>query len=240
MDLTPGIAGLALALGVKHAFDADHVVAVGNVLLRSRGVGRAVGLSAAWAAGHMLTAGAVTALLFAFRGTLLAPLLAHAEVLVVGMLIAIGLAGLLWEAGRLHAHRHEHGVQPFHGDERGGQVQARLARLHGGREHTHVHVHAGRRDHAVMGGIGLVHGLASNDELLLVLGATLGLGTLAGALGAVLVFSVGVVLGMTALAVGLALPGVAARSPGVRRAVHVAASFASLGYGALLAARMLG
>ena len=59
--------GLAIALGFKHAYDPDHVVAVSNVIARSDGLKKTSLLSVSWALGHMVTAAALAVLLFAFR-----------------------------------------------------------------------------------------------------------------------------------------------------------------------------
>ena len=67
--------GLALALGFKHSYDADHLVAVSNLLVRSHDLRRTALMSVSWALGHMLTASGITVILFVFRETLLRPFL---------------------------------------------------------------------------------------------------------------------------------------------------------------------
>ena len=149
--------GLAVALGFKHAYDPDHVVAVSNVIARSDGLKKTSLLSVSWALGHMVTAAALAVLLFAFREVFLAELLAVLEVLVVAMLLAIGVIALLWEFNVLHVHEHWHGLF----------------------KHRHLHTHAGKHSgHGAMFSIGVVHGVASNDELLLLLVVALGVTTL--------------------------------------------------------------
>lgn len=205
--------GLALALGLKHAFDADHVVAIGNVLTRARSVVQATRLSLYWSLGHMLTAGLITALLYFGRETVWPGLIARLDILVPVMLVAIGVLGLLLAARRLHAHRH----------------------AHGDRSHTHLHVHLNEgREGRRLGAIGLVHGVASNDELLLVLTATLGASSLSAALLLVGVFSLGVVSGMVLYAAALQFFFSVERRPTAGSWANVALSVASLGYGAFL------
>jgi ABC-type nickel/cobalt efflux system permease component RcnA len=203
--------GLALALGVKHAFDPDHLVAVGNFVTRAPSARRAARLGLWWALGHMATAGVLTIGLFLARDQLAAGFLDQLDVYVVApMLLAIGFAALAMEA-RAHTHRHRHGSV----------------------EHEHAHAHLfGDRAHRALLGIGLLHGLASNDELLLLLTASLGVVSLAGLLAGVGAFSVGVVAGMVLFAAAFALPLVRARSDHVRRAVNVAAGATSLAVGA--------
>lgn len=211
-DLLP-LLGLALLLGFKHSYDADHVLAVSNILARSSSLRRTGLLSTTWAVGHMITATLLAVLLYTFRELLLEGLLVHLEVLVAVMLVAIGAFGLLWEFNFLHIHEHWHGL----------------------RKHRHVHLHWGRHgDHGAMLSIGIVHGMASNDELLVLLVLSLGITSLGGLLMGIAVFSLGVVAGMVLFGLGLSYPLVRWGSRPVRFGVNVAAAVLSLGYGALL------
>lgn len=216
--MDPFLVLLALALGFKHSYDADHLVAVGNIIARSPGPRRTALLSAVWAVGHMGTAAVVTLLLFTLRDLLLRVLLANLDWMVASMLITIGIAGILWDAGALRYHSHPH--------------------AHGGLVHSHGHLHLawfGRRgDHGRMLGIGFVHGLASNDELLVLFTAYLGISTLAGMLLGVLIFSLGVVVGMVLFGLGLIYPILRWGRGPVRRAVNIAVGLLSLAYGVYL------
>src|SRR5947208_4329577 len=101
---------LALALGFKHSYDADHLVAVSNLITRSGSIRKTSLISVSWAAGHMVTAALITVLLYAFRQTILFDVLAHLDVLVAVMLLLIGVIGLLWEFNVLHVHEHWHAL----------------------------------------------------------------------------------------------------------------------------------
>jgi len=211
--------GLALALGFKHSYDADHLVAVSNLLSRSKDLRRTTLMSVSWAAGHMLTASGITVILFVFRELLLRPFLDIFEVVVAVMLILIGVAALLWEfrvlhrIGLLHEHPHEHPAG----------------------EHRHPHFHLSRfGDHGTMFGIGVVHGLASNDELLVLLVASFAIATIEGLLAGVAVFSLGVVLGMVLFGVGMSYPMLRWGDVKVRKVIAVVAAVLSIAYGVLL------
>ena len=211
--------GLAAALGFKHSYDADHLVAVSNLLVRSKDLRRTLLMSISWAAGHMLTASGITVILFVFRETLLRPFLDAFEVVVGVMLVVIGVVGLLWEfrvlqrIGLLHEHPHEHPTG----------------------EHAHPHFHVSRLgDHGTMFGIGVIHGLASNDELLILLVASFAIATIQGLLVGVAVFSLGVVLGMILFGVGLNYPILRWGDVKVRRVVSVVTAVLSIVYGVLL------
>ena len=221
---------LALALGFKHSYDADHLVAVSNLLTRSANMRRTATMSVAWAAGHMLTASVITVILFTLGATFFAGAIHAFELGVAGMLIAIGAFGLALEfglhrrlipalqrLGLLHDHAHAHGVE----------------------EHHHPHWHLGRyREHGTMLGIGIVHGLASNDEILVLLIASFGMAslTIEGLLVGVGVFSLGVVAGMILFGLGLSYPILRWGDAKVRRVVNVATALLSIAYGTYLLA----
>lgn len=205
--------GLALALGFKHAYDPDHVVAVSNVIARSNGLKKTSLLSVSWALGHMVTAATITVLLFAFKEIFLTEMLPVLEMLVVAMLVLIGVIALLWEFNVLHIHEHWHGLF----------------------KHRHLHAHAGKHGaHGTMFSIGVIHGVASNDELLLLLIIALGVTSLGGLLVSVTAFTVGVVVGMIIFGVAMSYPLLRWRKAKVRRIVTVAAAVLSLVYALLL------
>ncbi len=209
---------LALALGFKHSYDADHLVAVSNLLTRSHDLRKTSLMSVSWAAGHMITAAIVIILLYEFNQTILRDFLGNFELVVAVMLVVIGVVGLLIEFNVIHRHPHEH------------RVADREPEAH---SHTHVHLFRAR-EHRTMFAIGIVHGLASNDELLILFLASFGVTSLLGLLGGVGVFSLGVVVGMILFGVGVSYPTMRWGSARVRRVVNVGAAILSLAYAAYL------
>lgn len=209
-------AALAMALGFKHAFDVDHVVAVSNVLTRSQRMEKTVGLATSWAAGHMVTAALVSAVVYFLADTVLPQLTSRLEILVPVMLIAIGAIGLAAEFRRFHVHRHGHGEQ----------------------EHTHFHVHLTKKkhEHGAMAGIGVVHGLASNDELLVVLLVGLAADSWWQVAAGVAFFSLGVVIGMLVYAASIHMVSQRTGADWVPAALTVAFSVASILYAGYLLA----
>lgn len=209
---------LAIALGFKHSYDADHLVAVSNLIARSPGIRTTAAMSVSWAAGHMITASIITVILFLSREAFLRDVLRPLEAAVAVMLIVLGVLSLAWEFGILpklaHVHLHRHrGETP---------------------EHEHAHVHVLRREHGAMFGIGIVHGLASNDELLILFVSALSVTSLAGLLVGVAVFSAGVVIGMVSFGLALTYPMKKWDAKGVRRAVALIAGALSIVYGILI------
>ncbi|UCG01088.1 MAG: sulfite exporter TauE/SafE family protein [Candidatus Heimdallarchaeota archaeon] len=182
--LTVGLLIFAIILGVKHSFDADHLVAVSGILTNSQ-TKRTTSLSISWALGHMVTASILTIILYTFRETLLKAVLSNLELLVPVMLIIIAIFTLAWEFDLLHYHRHSH------------NCEHQLRDADQKKEHAHFHFHgSSKKEHGTMVGIGIIHGIASNDELLLLFTLTIGIEELSGILLGVLFFTVGVIMGM--------------------------------------------
>ena len=200
---------LALLLGIKHSFDADHLLAVSNLLIRSKSLRQTVKMGVSWALGHMITAVIITALLFAFRGSL-SPILENFEMLVALMLILLGVVSLRQTTLHLHAHSHD------------------------GSKHKHLHDHDDRHMHKHMFGVGIIHGLASNDELLVLITATLGLSSFVGITLGIAIFSLGVIIGMTGYSMLLTYPLIKISRESMSNAVNGIAGVLSLAYGLLL------
>lgn len=89
---------LGFALGLRHALEADHLVAVATIVSRERGLLRATLLGGLWGAGHslsLLAVGGVVVLL----GVPLPASWSHLLEIGVGcMLIGLGLSSLPWRA----------------------------------------------------------------------------------------------------------------------------------------------
>lgn len=178
--LAAGFLGFALLLGVKHSFDADHLVAMSTCLTQATGRKPIFVKSLHWAAGHMITASLLTVVLF-FSFEAMQGLFGYFETAVALMLIVVGAVALK-DVRKMHSHAHRHGS----------------------RVHSHPHFHAGKdHHHQHLFGIGIVHGLANNDELLLFLGVGIGLASLGGLLIGLLVFNVGMLLGVALVSVML-------------------------------------
>lgn len=205
---------LALFLGFKHSFDADHLLAVANLLRKPRSLFSAVRLGSSWAIGHMLTAGIITLVLFLFRDTVLSAVLPHFETIVGFMLIGLGFWAL-WDVFMVHFHGH----------------------AHGGGMHAHWHMHwktharEERHEHTHIFRIGIVQGLASNDELLILLAGSLGVTSLAGLLLGVGVFSIGVVLGMVLFCLAFSYPLLRLHDQKAYLVLSVLVAILSIGYG---------
>jgi hypothetical protein len=168
------VAVIAIALGLRHATDPDHLAAVGTLMAsgRERAGRRAAALGAAWGLGHALTLFAFGLPIVVFEAYV-PELLQQGAELTVGLVIVFLAVVLLarWRRGAFHGHVHEHGDGA----------------------HLHVHSHAGgerarTRSPRSAFAIGLLHGLGGSAGVgvLLVasiestLSSVLALGLLAG------------------------------------------------------------
>ena len=220
------IMGLGFVLGLRHALDADHIVAVSTVLaerpsLRASGV---VGLF--WGLGHTLMLLLVGICVLALRVSIPETLAAAFEFCVGLMLVILGLS----LAHRLY--REEWHVHPHE---------------HGGRRHLHLHRHAFRQDHVHAHWfqearrplfIGMAHGLAGSAALLLIVLSAAG--TVFQGIGYILIFGIGSITGMIAVGTAISLPFVLSLSigRGAFIAVQGLASLGSIGLGLLLMWRL--
>ena len=84
------MAGVGFTLGLLHAFDADHVMAVSALSTEKPSVKRTLRFSANWALGHSGVLIASGLLLFGLGLSLPEPLQIAAEASVGIMLIALG------------------------------------------------------------------------------------------------------------------------------------------------------
>lgn len=179
---------MGFGLGLLHALDADHVMAVSVLSNQQPGLKRTLFFSANWALGHSLMLMLSGLLLFGL-GFAIPESLQHLAELSVGVLLIV--LGLLCfrqfrqEHISLHTHRH-------------GDI------VH---THWHTHDHLSKRSSEssveahkpVM--VGLLHGLAGSAPALALI-PVVSHGQLSTALSYLLLFSVGVMLSMVFFGLG--------------------------------------
>ncbi|MEO8902630.1 MAG: sulfite exporter TauE/SafE family protein [Polyangiaceae bacterium] len=212
MTLGPVLA-LGFFLGMRHATDADHVVAVSTIVSRTRTLRAAAPIGILWGIGHTLTILLVGAAIILFGVVIPARLGLGMEFCVALMLILLG--GLnLRNAVRPAAAQHEHHEHHEH--------------------HGHSHAHAAGHLSVRPLFVGIVHGLAGSAAV-----ALLVLGTIHEpfwALGYLAVFGVGTIAGMLLITLAMAMP-IAASTRRFERAqlvLAIATGLASVGFGTFL------
>lgn len=219
------ILGIGFFLGVRHATDPDHVVAVSTIVSRERSIPRAGWIGVLWGVGHTLTILMVGAAIILF-GVVIPPRLGLTlEFSVALMLILLGVLNL---SGAMHWLSHR--FSPAHPQHHGTH-----SHLHSHGDYAHVHPHShgaatGNNDSAEHHGtevepphwlrapfvrlgifhslrpllVGIVHGLAGSAAV-----ALLVLGTIRDARWAVfylLVFGLGTIVGMMLMTLAFVVP----------------------------------
>ena len=112
------LAGFGFVLGMRHATDADHVIAVTTILARSRKFMHSTLIGGMWGLGHTITVLVVGTLIIAFNFFIPPPVGLAMEFAVAIMLILLGILNLTGAMRRLterftppapmHGHAHEH------------------------------------------------------------------------------------------------------------------------------------
>lgn len=208
-----GILGLGFVLGMRHATDADHVVAVSAIVARERTLRAAAPIGILWGIGHTLTVFLVGGAIILF-GVVIPPHVGLAmEFCVALMLVLVGGLNIGQLLRRRDAIAHEHD----------GHRHA-----HGSREQ------ASRRRSMRPLLIGTVHGLAGSAAIALLVLSTIR--NAFSALGYLFIFGAGTLAGMLIITTAMALPvaATARRFERLHRTLGVLTGIMSITFGALL------
>jgi ABC-type nickel/cobalt efflux system permease component RcnA len=225
------VAGIGLLLGVRHAFEPDHLAAVSTLATRpSARLWSAARVGVIWGLGHTVTVGTVVALIVVLGLRLPSSLWPIGELAVAGLLVLLG-ASVIWRylRGRWHMHAHTH-------------PHAAVA------PHLHLHSHAGDKSHghahaAVDArrslGFGVAHGLAGSGAIAALLVAAVPDAT--SRLVYFAAFSAGTIVGMLGVSLTLSVLVRFAAERGARWAtiLHVGAAVGSVMAGVILAQQVI-
>ncbi len=218
---------VGLLLGMEHALDADHVVAVSTIVSETRSLIQSLIIGIVWGIGHTATL-LVVGLVVLLFGVAVPPWVAlSAEVLVGLILILLGVQ-ILWKykRKRIHAHYHRHSDEThihFHAHE---ATEA----------HTHEHQAPHVRKPLL---VGMVHGLAGSVALLVLVLSTIR-SPLMGVLY-ILTFGLGSIVGMLTVSALVGLPFLLTlgRFERLHRGARVLAGLLSIGIGCSTALQIL-
>jgi hypothetical protein len=222
------VAGLGLVLGLRHAFEPDHLAAVSTLAARRARLRDGAWLGTAWGLGHTLTVGAIGLGVTALGFKVPAGFSVVAELVVAAVLLAIGVPVVLrYALGRWHIHAHRHG----------GAAHLHLHSHAAGPSHGHTHPAWDARRSL---GLGLLHGVAGSGALVVLLVAAAP--TFPARVAYVAAFGAGSTAGMllVSLAVSAAARWAVRGGAGFTTALHVSTAGASVVAGVLLAGRTLG
>jgi high-affinity nickel-transport protein len=200
------IVAIGFFLGMRHATDPDHVIAVTTIVSQQRNTRRAALIGAFWGLGHTVTIFAVGSAIILFNLVIPVRVGLAMELSVGLMLILLGAWNLVSFARAVplpvvHSHPHSHG----------------------GLVHSHPHVHAADAAHEhpnplsrldrFMGRaatyqalrpllVGIVHGLAGSAAVALLILASIR--TPSWAIAYLLVFGIGTIAGMMLITMSIA------------------------------------
>jgi len=244
------VLALGFFLGMRHATDPDHVIAVTTIVARHRTARGAALIGAVWGIGHTLTILVVGGGIILFSWVIPGRLGLSMELAVGVMLIVLGIANLrdvlrlvrrsaapaAAEEAFTHVHSHPHS--------------------HGDYVHTHAHGHepeshphkpeqtpvawldrhfGGLRPYQLVRPlvVGVVHGLAGSAAVaLLVLTA---IGNPRWSVLYLVVFGVGTIVGMMLITVAVALPfALSPRQSRFAGRLRLASGLVSVAFGLLL------
>jgi len=248
------IALLGLLLGMRHATDPDHVIAVTTILSRERRLAVAARIGVVWGLGHTITVLIVGAAIIFFKIAIPARLGLAMEFAVAVVLILLGIGAaaslVLKGANRMRGVSSQPDALLVHAH----------AHTHDGATHVHPHVHVGdhqdagdamHRDHRIPAdvlpsfaarrpllksfAVGLVHGLAGSAAI-----ALLVLSAIPNPLWATLylaIFCVGTVIGMGLITTAIATPFMIAsrRASWIRQGLVTSSGLLSFAFGLFLA-----
>lgn len=208
---------LAFGLGMLHALDADHIMAVSGLASTRPGRRSALAFCARWAVGHGLTLLSIGGAVLLLGMAIPERLSAAAENLVGVVLVVIG-AWVLWDLWRRRVHVHYHAHE--------GHVPHAHWHEHTHRAHTHGHG-------AVL--VGVMHGTAGSAPLLALL--PLGQhGTPWLGLAYLLIFGIGVLTTMLLFGglLGALFERLSRSGDRVFRLTRALVAVSSMGFGAVL------
>jgi len=207
---------------LKHALDADHLVAVTTIVSERRGLLGSAVVGAVWGLGHtaaLLAVGVVVILLQAQIPERVA-LILEFGVAIMLVLLGVNLLIKLLRSKNLHMHAHQHGGH-FHSH----------PHMHAQPENEAAHTHHGAGVGSKPFFIGLVHGVAGSAALMLLVLATIP-SPLIG-LMYIMIFGIGSVGGMLVMSAAISIPFAltATRFTRLNVAVRTVAALFSVGFG---------
>ncbi len=191
------VLGLGLTIGLQHAFEPDHVSAISTQISKNKSqqssrhliksaITKSSVLGAIWGAGHTTTLVIMGLVVYGLALSISQNLFSSFELVVGLMLLILGITTILNKKILKipHKHPHEHNDGTIHFE----------AHKH---DDTHRHSHKAYV-------IGLIHGFAGSGSLIVLTASTFG--NIELALGFIVIFAIGSLIGMSVVSSLLGLP----------------------------------
>jgi high-affinity nickel-transport protein len=245
------IVALGFLLGMRHAMDPDHVVAVTTIVSRERTILHAALIGALWGLGHTLTVFGVGSAIILLKLTIPPALGLTMELLVALMLVLLGVLNLTGVMGRVIQWLARRGFACA------AHVHVLFGRLIVHTHETETYAARWSRGRTVADGwtshwwtslgwfhilrplvVGIVHGLAGSAAV-----ALLVLTTIASpywAIGYLLIFGLGTISGMMLITAVIAIPFAFSlrHFVGLNRSLAIASGLISVSFGLFLCYRI--
>jgi hypothetical protein len=211
------VIGVGFVLGMRHATDPDHVIAVSTIVSRQRNIRQAGLIGILWGVGHTITIFCVGAAIILFN-IVIPPRIGLAMELAVGlMLVLLGILSLTgvtqWISNRFTP-AHDHGLVHSHPHGHDGVLHEHI---HGHSPEVHMHLDDKPRgaSQSVLQrlgfyqllrplAVGLVHGLAGSAAVALLVLAEIR--DPLWAIAYLLIFGVGTIAGMMLITMMIGAP----------------------------------
>jgi len=243
------IIALGFFLGMRHATDADHVIAVTTIVTRQRSIWKAAAIGGFWGVGHTLTIFAVGAAIILFDFVIPTRLGLSMELSVGLMLIILGVINVFsfrkavpdaalaapapaavhthihTHGDYVHSHAHSHGLGGAHSHSAEHTPVAWMDRFFG-----KTRLYQPLRPLL----IGIVHGLAGSAAVALLVLTTIR--DSRWAVAYLLIFGVGTIAGMMLITMSIASTfRLVGRSLNFSRRLAIASGLLSLAFGLIVA-----
>lgn len=193
-----GILLLGILIGMRHAFEADHVAAVASLATRTHTLRDSVKHGAVWGLGHTITLFIFGSAVILMDSVMPERLAQGLEFIVGLMLVVLGIdviRRMIKEKVHFHTHKHDDGEQHFHAHSHKGE------KTHNPDHHQHEHK-SNFPMRALL--VGLMHGMAGSAALILLTLQTVK-SPVTGLLY-MLLFGFGSILGMAVLSLIISIP----------------------------------
>lgn len=202
-------------LGIKHAFDTDHVVAVSTMISEIKNPFRAALVGTYWGFGHTTTLFLVGLIILLLKISIPENISLSFELAVGFMLLFLGIKSI-WQ-GQINLHEHIH--------------------QHENIAHDHLHMHELCKhfhQHHKSFLIGLIHGLAGSGALMILVLSTVN--SIWEGIYYILIFGIGSIIGMSliSLLIGYPLVYSTQKFPKIEKYLRIITGTLSMIFGIIL------
>ena len=208
--------GLGFLLGLEHAFEPDHIVAISSLISKEKNLKKTTILGAIWGVGHTTTLFLAGIIILTLKITIPETIALSLEFLVGLVIIFLGFY-VIRDIIEKKKHIHKH--------------------THNGRNHTHIHSHKGTDQHTHYHqsfSVGLIHGLAGSASLMLLILSTFN--SLIIGIIYILLFGIGSMVGMAIVGGLISIPFIysSKKSRSINTVIQYGTGMISIGFGSYI------